>query len=492
MESPVKLRIDKSELTALQISQLKTGLTYTDQKAVFELNRFKKNGPRWYSPDVYQEKLDELKSKTKVCLLFEEEDCYWTWSGMAEYVSSKLNQHIKYAFSYPKPKLVPWDVVPPFKMHGYQSQALEKLLAEKHGGIEFATGLGKTFILENIIKELGLKTVVMAPSASIAGQIFKSFTEHFGSKNVGQFYGGKKVCKKLITVGTAQSLTLVEKDSPVWDELQKVEVFIADESHQCPASTLAKVCFSLLARVPYRFFFSATQMRNDGLDLLLTGITGRIVMKMSLREGVDQKYLAKPKFHMIHMPPNGSFKFDDANEATRHHLYYNPSVIKKVAELVNMSVTAGMPTLVLIEEVEQFTKLLPFLKHAPGFAHGPLNEDNRKKVPEPFWDSSPDDLVSDFNAGRLNLLVGTSCISTGTDIRPIKFLVYWQGGKSEIQVKQAIGRGTRLSPGKTDFHLIDFCVDPPQDNPKYWTVESHALQRQLIYEDLYGPVNVEI
>jgi hypothetical protein len=65
--------------------------------------------------------------------------------------------------------------------------------------------------------------------------------------------------------------------TPAWEKLSKAQVFIADESHMTPAKTLQEVCFGLLKHAPYRFFFSATQMRGDGLGLLLEGIVGKIV-----------------------------------------------------------------------------------------------------------------------------------------------------------------------------------------------------------------------
>lgn len=485
-------RIDLKDLDPTTQEMLRTGLTYTDQKAQYQYLRFKKLGINWYDEDVYQEKLKEFKDKTKVCLLNQDNSGTWVLSGFRPYLESKLRVPVTSRITYPDPQLLPWDRSPAFQMHPYQAQALEKLLEVRHGGVQMGTGLGKSFIIANLVKRLGLKVVVMAPSSSITEQLLRDFTTWFGKKNVGAYYDGKKEVKKLITIGTAQSFTRIKPGSGAWKELQKTQVFIADESHLCPAKTLASVCFGLMAPVPYRFFFSATQMRNDGADLLLDGITGPIVYEMTVREGVDQGYLAKPCFKMFRAPMNGSFWSLDPNEMTRHHLFYNPHVIQSIARIANTAVTAGMPVLILIDEVEQFTKLLPYLRHRAGFAHGALNEDNRPKVPSEYHASDPNALVDEFNAGKLPILVGTSCISTGTDIKAVKLLVYWQGGKSEIQVKQAIGRATRLAPGKTQCHVVDFWVEDFQmdgnGKNKWGPVGRHAKVRHEIYNDLYGPV----
>lgn len=488
--SPSTIEISKEKLTAIQVGQLKAALTYTDQKAVFELAKLKRNAG-WYSEEVFEEKKNDLKAKTKVCLLFEKENSYWTYSGLIRTVQRVLQSEIEPSkdFTFPEPKLLPWEQKPPYEMYPYQANALEKLLESKHAGVQIGTGLGKSFIIANLTKSLGLKTLIMAPSASIAEQLVRDFTVWFGKKYVGSYFDGKKEPKKQIVIGTAQSFTRIEEDSDHWKLLSRTEVFIADESHQCPAKTLASVCFGLLANAPYRFFFSATQVRNDGSELLLNAITGPIVFEMTVREGVDGKFLAKPIFHMTSVPSNGDFRSPDINLMTRKHLFYNPAVTAHVGKLCNMAVSAGMPVLVLIEEVQQFTDLLPYLRHQVGFAHGPLAE-NKAKVPPEFHESDPNALVKDFNEGRLPILVGTSCISTGTDVKSVRFLVYWQGGKSEIQVKQAIGRGTRLAPNKTSCHVIDFWVRDPsgETTTKNWPLGKHASERIEIYNDLYGPV----
>lgn len=480
-------------------------MTYTDQKVVYEHRKLKQTGYRWVrgvdDEERLKARLEALEATQKVSLLFRDDRGYWTYSGLADYVSAKTKDRVVQTWTRPEPKLIPWNRPPAFQMHPYQAEALEALLKAGHAGVSMGTGLGKSFIIANLVKRLGLKTVVMAPSSSITDQLLADFREWFGDKYVGSYTGKKKRLDKLITVATAQSLTRVEEGSPAWEALQEVDVFVADESHQCPASTLARVCFGALGRAPYRFFFSATQVRGDGSKLLLDAITGPIVYDMTVRQGVDGGYLAKPRFRMFDVSPNGEDWYQDPNQMTRHHLFYNPKVIEAVGKLANTAASAGMPVLVLVEEVEQFTKLLPYLRHRVGFAHGGLSSKldsrgrqvgNIDKVPEDFRDSDPTALVKEFNAGRLPILVGTSCISTGTDVKAVKFLIYWQGGKSEVQVKQAVGRGTRLFPGKTFCHVVDFWVHDKRMNARgkmeYGPVGRHAKVRKGMYEEIYGPV----
>lgn len=480
-EKPCFCRVTASEQ---ELFRLKNSLTYVNTSLQFQYRKFKKSA-YWYADkygqDAFEAKCQELKEASKKSLLAKDDDGFYFPSGVANKVSDEFNTSVINQISYPKSKLIPWLKQPP-TLREYQDEMVETLLAKKHAAVSAATGVGKSFCILKICKVLGLKTIVMAPSSSITNQLYQQFVEFFGKKYVGLFTGQKKQTDKLFTIGTAASLTRIESGSKQWEELSGAEVFISDESHQTAAATLASVCFGVAAKAPYRFFFSATQVRSDGQELLLDSIIGPIVFKMDVSDGTELGVLAKPRFRTIKIASSIDYIPNDPNECTRKHLYYNPQIAENVAKIVNNSVSAGLPTVVLIKEIEQFSKLLPYLTHECDFAFGGLTEENKATIPEKYWDNEPDKLVERFNSGKSKLLVGTSCISTGTDIRPLKVLIYWQGGKSEVQVKQAIGRGTRVVPGKTEFFVFDFDV---YNIP---TLHRHYKSRLEFYNQLSPPV----
>jgi superfamily II DNA or RNA helicase len=177
---------------------------------------------------------------------------------------------------------------------------------------------------------------------------------------------------------------------------------------------------------------------------------------------------------------------------SRAHLFYNPNVYKKAAEIANNFVEhMKKPVVILVEELEQFKKLQPHLRGRYSFAHGPLTKDTKKLVPEEFQATNSKELVAKFNKGEIDILVGTSCIATGTDILPAEAVIYLMGGKSEIKIKQGIGRGTRggikgtvFNPWtgiqKTSVIVVDFDVEDGV------TVHRHAEARYKIYKDAYA------
>lgn len=492
---------------------LEKTLSYVDGRADFELQKTTRSlskflkYPAFFAEKMGQEKYDllieemkakkeTLKLKRKGNLLFEDQDGLWTYSGMADQLASVFDDVVERGYELPPTKLIPVVNQSKYQDRDYQQQALEALVGAADSGpcgVELPTGAGKSTIIRNLVKHYGLQVVVMAPSASIARQLYDDLLYHFGVRYVGLFGDGKKDYKKLIVVGIDDSLRNVEPGSETWKSLSKAQVFIADESHLTPAESLQKVCFGLCASAPYRFFFSATQLRNDGLGPVLDAITGKIVMRKQFRELVDAGYLAKPGFKMLRVVSDSGYESPDANKMTRNHLYYNDVVNYVAADLANRFVEFGRrPTLILVEELEQFRELLPWLKHEVKFAHGPLNKKTAELVPEAYRDDDPKELVEAFNRGEIPILVGTSCISTGTDIRVAEAGIYLQGGKSEIKVKQgSVGRMSRggdkssvINPWtgkpKLDAVIVDFDVINVDK------VHSHALARESLYEEMYS------
>lgn len=483
---PTRLRL--SGLSPVDLERLKVSLTYKDQKVFYEWRKHK--NASWYVQkfgyEAWEKRLNELKDSISKCLLFEDEQGAWTYSGLAPKVSRLLGDiPIQNSVVYPEESLIGWEEEPPHDPYFFQFFSRDRLIDAKHGGVEIGTGLGKSLIIYLLLKHYGLKTVVMAPGLDIAKKFYEECLRYFGPKKVGFFGDGKKVSKKLITVAIGASLTRIEPGSEHWKEFSKTQIFIADESHLTPAQTLSKVCFGLVKDAPYRFFFSATQLRNDGLDLLLEAITNAIVYKMTVKEGIEKGYLAALHFMMIKTRSDDPFDHPDVNEMTRKHLYYNDRVIRIAASMVNNFVAhQKKQVLILVEELEQFSRLYPYLQHAVKFAHGGVNKENAAKLPKPFHDSDPTKFVKEFDAGEFPILVGTSCITTGTDIHANEVTIYLQGGKSEIQVMQGpCGRSTRLftfadGHKKKDCYVIDFDVENIED------MHRHAMARKLLYEQI--------
>lgn len=115
----------------------------------------------------------------------------------------------------------------------------------------------------------------------------------------------------------------------------------------------------------------------------------------------------------------------------------------------------------LIKTSQKFRDLL----NAHGFRAAEVNgqSDDRKQV------------LADFDAGRYNVLCNSMLLTEGWDCPSVDCVVVLRPTKVRSLYSQMVGRGTRLSPGKTDLLLLDFL----------WMTDKHELCRpaDLVCED---------
>jgi superfamily II DNA or RNA helicase len=493
------------------LSRARDFLTFEDGGIKYLISKHQKNF-RWKrgDPEGWEARKNELKEQLKRCILFDDGYGPYTYSGLTDQLAQGLltKVSVERLVTPPEPKGMAWAVEPEHEERYYQTAAEKALVEAMHAGIEMGTGLGKSRILMDLTHHLGLRTLIVAPSASILAQLVKDFTKYLGARYVGQYGDGKKKFDRQVTIATYQSLTRLEPGEEAWESLSKCEVFMVDESHMCPASTLEKVCMGIAKKAAYRFFVSATQVRGDGLGIILKGITGPIVYTMSVQEGAEKGFLARPHFKMVRVRSDDKFESFDVIKMTRKHHYYNPRIIEKAAKIANMAVThLKHKVLIQVEEITQFQHLLRHLEFDPRFAHGASKSDPdlRKRLPEKYWESDPSALADQFNDEEFPILVGTSCIGVGTDIKTPETIINLMGGCSPIGIPQAVGRGTRRhifrdGRKKSEFNFVDFVPmlrtssfnDTPDIDEKDDATPSpmyrHGLIRASMYKNLYPDV----
>lgn len=452
-------------LTEDELRGLTKALTYESKKNKYDYQRFKHNKFLKMKMGIanHNKACDKLLAKVHLCLLGKDDQGYFTYSGLSNRLE-KLDFKITKNIIYPNAELVPFLNMNSFKLRDYQEDFISSLLIIKHGAIELATGGGKSLGILVLAKRLGLKTVIMTPSESICLQIYDLFVTHFGKRYVGMYGAGKKQFNKLFTVGIAQSLTRLEPEDEAYQALSKADVFISDESHLTAAETLAKVCFGLCSKAPYRFFLSGTNMRNDGADLLLEAIIGPIVYKLGSQELIDRNVLAKPYFYMINTSSQDSFQSQDAMAMIRQHYLRNPNIYENVDKILTK--IQDKQILILIDEIDQYQMLLNALESSQSILLVKGGDDTST-------------LVKDFNNKKIRILVGTDCISTGTDLFP-DVLILIKGGKSPIEFRQAVGRGLRRTPEKSEVLVFDFNISNIE------LLDKHSEERVDIYRSIYN------
>ncbi len=439
--SPIKAFLD---CTPEELSSLRKTLTYTNTSIQHLIKRHY-NNHFWKSknPDSWQTHLDGLKQQLKTCLVFEEDGQLYIRPGSIPHLSD-FDLEIESSIVYPKTKKMPWKHPLPFKLHPEQEESWTKLLQEKHGNVSLTTGFGKSAIILKLCQEMGLSACIVVPSKSIFEELLEKFEYHFGKKHVGTFGAGKKKLdgKKFI-IAIGDSLVNIEKDSEEDKFFNNLDVLIVDESHEFAAESLEAVCHGILSNIPYRFFFSATQQRNDGSGPLLQSIIGKTVCTLTTAEAVSKGYICNHDFRIVSVESsNPSFESSDALAQKREHFLKNKNIANFSAKLANAMGAAGKGTLILVEELSQISMLAPLLKVPFVIAHSEKRKDRLAELGLEKVDNAKS--VESFNKGEAKVIIGTSCIATGVNIFPCHNVINWVGGASPIKTKQgAVGRAVR-------------------------------------------------
>lgn len=469
LETPTKLRIefDSPEEHASAIKDL----TYTDTSVAYQIKMTKDAAYR-YGEAWAANKVMELERDLKPCLLMQDENGYFTRPGVIRYLEKRYTTTFTNNVVYPEFKLMPWATEPSkyfddpdFSATKAQSEGLERMLKIPHCHVEHATGTGKSFLIDLLIKNTGLPTIVATPSKTIARQMYNECIGLFGKRNVGLFGDGKREIGKHILICIGKSLSLV-KDPEELKEFQKYQVLISDESHTLPADQFEYFNHNVVGHCPYRWYVSATQERSDGSDLKLLSIIGPQVHHYTIQQAIEDGVLAKLSFLVFNL--NSSAYFDSPNvvRMNQEHLYKNERIASIIADLTEQMLSAGYPVLILIDEHIQEKILQVHMRNAFVYANG------KAKCAQ---------ICKDFNTGKIDCVVGNSAITTGANFKPNRLTINWQGGKSAVKVKQGpIGRSTRIDKrtGKYDCKVVDFRINNVRK------LRNHANERINIYKEI--------
>jgi superfamily II DNA or RNA helicase len=445
--TPTKAIIAEYQPDALD--SLKKKLTYTNKSIQFQISSWNRNiRMKKFRPAFWNERMDELKSQLKECILkMDKEGNYYIRPGLIDHLNLRQNV-VTNKIYYPQLKEYSFKEPLPFTLYDYQNTSVNNLINEKHGCVSLATGCGKSLILLSLTQRMGLKTVVIVPSKQIFTEIVELFTHHLGKDLVGTYGDGKKDIKKPVTIAISKSLTMLEKGTEEYTFFEEKELLITDESHLFAAETLDKTCHGVLHRVPYRFFLSGTNVRNDGKDIVLQSIIGKEVCSLDTKTAIEKGYLCPLNFTIIKTtsptkkPEQKDEGYKDPIVEKRKHFLYNSNIADLIAKICNASATVlNESTLVLVEELTQIADLVARLKVPYAYCHSAAKKDAQEWGLEVV---NTKDSIAKFNNGEVKVLIGTSCIDTGTNMYPTHNTCNWVGGSSEVTTKQGtIGRSVR-------------------------------------------------
>jgi superfamily II DNA or RNA helicase len=380
------------------------------------------------------------------------------------------------------------------KPRDYQIEAAWKIVRFRYSVSEIATSSGKTLIAFMILAYLKKvkkinKFLIIVPNTNLVIQGTEDF-ENYGIKDlgdikIGQLGGGNKLREGAnIIIGTYQSIIKQEKDF-----FEGVDAVFVDEAHLSNTASIKKILSNCLTS-GWRFGLTGTLTKRESAEFLTTQqFLGPLVLEISPNFLFVNKYATPINVKIV--------KLNWMEPEFKEKLYNLRSSQSTVdgKDLYNIErkllLDSDVRISFIIDMICKTTKNSLVLFNSVGSGYGKKiynsirEKDSTKEVFYIDGDCEIDNreyIIDKMREGENRILVAsTGTLSTGISINNLYNIFLAEAYKSEILVKQIIGRGMRLHGGKMMVNIVDF-VDDMSFNGNNNYLMKHSLERIEIYK----------
>lgn len=376
----------------------------------------------------------------------------------------------------------------------YQIETAWKIIKFKLSISEVATSSGKTliaFMVMSYLKEVMKvkKFLMIVPNTNLVIQGAEDFEEYGLEKledcEIQQIHGSnKKRISGGLMIGTYQSL--VKMPPEFFDD---VEAVFVDECHGTSSASIKKVV-SLCKDSKWRFGLSGTLTNKKSAEYLtIQQFLGPLVMEISPKFLFENKYATPVNIKVIKMnwmDPEVKQKLANLRE-NKVELEGNDLFNLERKLVVNSDSRLNF----IIEFILKTSKnsLVLFQSVAEGYGKkiydGIRERSSDKEVYYVDGDTSPDKreiFTTRMEEGSNKVMVASfGTMSTGISVKNIHNIFLVESYKSEVLIKQSLGRGMRLYEGKEKVNIIDFVDDFTYDGKENYLMK-HSRERIEIYK----------
>ncbi len=353
------------------------------------------------------------------------------------------------------------------ELRPYQQQARDRIHAEWEAGrtrtlLVLPTGTGKTIVFASVAADqvrAGDRVLILAHRGELLGQAADKLQRSTGL--VSAVEKAESTCLDSwfrVVVGSVQTLQRTARLERFPQDY--FGTIIIDEAHHAITDGYRRILdYFDGAKV---LGVTATPDRGDMRNL--GEVFDSLAFEYKLTDAIKEGYLCKIMAQTIPLKlditdvgfTSGDYSLGQLGTALDPYL---EQIAAEMAQRCRDRKTVVF--LPLIKTSQKFRDLL----NAHGFRAAEVNgqSDDRKQV------------LTDFEADKYNVLCNSMLLTEGWDCPSVDCVVVLRPTKVRSLYSQMVGRGTRLSPGKTDLLLLDFL----------WMTDKHELCRpaDLVCED---------
>ena len=353
------------------------------------------------------------------------------------------------------------------ELRPYQQQARDRIHAEWDAGhtrtlLVLPTGTGKTIVFASVAADqvrAGDRVLILAHRGELLEQAADKLQRSTGL--VSAVEKAESTCLDSwfrVVVGSVQTLQRTARLERFPQDY--FGTIIIDEAHHAITDGYRRILdYFSGAKV---LGVTATPDRGDMRNL--GEVFDSLAFEYKLTDAIKEGYLCKIMAQTIPLQlditsvtmSGGDYAVGDLGTALDPYL---EQIAAEMARRCRSRKTVVF--LPLIKTSQKFRDLL----NTYGFRAAEVNgqSDDRRQV------------LADFDAGKYNVLCNSMLLTEGWDCPSVDCVVVLRPTKVRSLYSQMVGRGTRLSPGKTDLLLLDFL----------WMTDKHELCRpaDLVCED---------
>ena len=375
----------------------------------------------------------------------------------------------------------------------YQIETAWKIIKYRYSVSEVATSSGKTlisFMIFAYLKSQGLirKFMMVAPNNNLVIQGSEDFDDYGLDKlgvKIQQIGGGSKLREGCdLIIGTYQSL--VKQESEFFEQIDAVFV---DEAHHTNSQSIKKIV-SQCMHSKWRFGLTGTLTKRGTADYLtIQQFLGPLLVEIPPSFLFDNKYATPVSIKVVIMDwleqeykdKLSDLKLNSNNlEGNEVYNIERKLVIeskKRLNYVVDFVCKTSKNSLVLFQSVKD-----EYGKHIWNSIREKTSDKEVFYVDGDTDEGLREEYKSRMAGGGNKILIATyGTFATGISINNIHNIFLVESYKSEVLIKQSLGRGMRKMEGKDKVNVIDFVDD--FCTPKYQNyLVKHGNARIEIYK----------
>ena len=348
-------------------------------------------------------------------------------------------------------------------LRGYQKEAVDSAIDNVRGILQLATGAGKTNIAAALFEAIDRPGIFLVHTKDLMYQAYERFCELIGKDQVGMLGDGKylpgrilvatmqSTCSILgVSYGTADDEGSVSDRAPVNNlgatittmrpTIKEKEVVIIDECQHAACETMLTIVKDLRSAC-YVWGLSATPWRDDGKDLEMEGVLGKVIFQVSATDLIEQGFLMKPTIRCLPIERAEDLE-PDCDYATlyRDQVVENVDRNRFIANLCVQNKKAGRRLqLIIVKQLKHVDILLKTLRPKrlivatlTGKETGEVRAERLRLAAQ----------------GTIEVLVATTVADEGLDLPMLDTVIMAGGGKATARALQRVGRIVRPFDGK--------------------------------------------